>query len=116
MLSVIFVLVIVLRLLAPWRRIQFVAAALVLFFALSLPFSARFPGSIVHSMLRYQGTSGIWGVPAISFITGAERVSHLYQQYGKVILVGALICASFVVRRTSMPLFTQCVLIAFVSL
>ena len=89
-------------------RLRWLAASLVVWIALSLPYLAQEPVLILRTMLGYSGATGLWGLSLASTVLGAN---HFYIPGAKWIALLAAACLPIVTMKRS--LFAQCGLIAF---
>ena len=81
------------------RRAVFLATAALAFFALSLPYAVEFPGIILHSMLKYQSVSDVWGISLLARVGEANDFKVAYVRYGKVVVLAAILAASALIHR-----------------
>ena len=91
-------------------RLKWLAASVVVWFALSLPYIAQEPSLILRSMFGYSGATGLWGLSLISTLHDSSR---MYDPAAKWIALLAAACLPFMMKRR---LFEQCGLIAFLFL
>ncbi|MBZ5676113.1 MAG: hypothetical protein LAP61_17870 [Acidobacteriia bacterium] len=85
-------------------RLKWLAASLVLWLSLSMPYLAQEPLLILRSMLGYSSATGLWGFSLLS--------NHVYDAAKWIALLAAA-CVPLMLKKR---LFEQCGLIAFLFL
>jgi Glycosyltransferase family 87 len=98
------------------KRAVFLAGAIGVFFAGSLPLIIDRPGLIWSHVFGYTPQTGIWGIPRFVAAFGTEMQVQAYAHFAKgvLLLVLGVISVWLNLRRPQPPVVLQCGLLAFV--
>jgi glycosyl transferase family 87 len=100
------------------KKIEFLVALAVAFFALSLPYIAQDPVLVLSRVFGYPSQFGFWGVPRLltlldSALNSARPLTLIYYALGRPASLVAVAWLCWKYRDSPAPLFTRVSLVAF---
>jgi len=103
-----------------WKRrevVQFFVACTGVVSLGSMPYLLQDPWLISRHVLGYASSYGYWGMSrVITMVIPGTETEIAYGQFGRTLTLGLIVLASVMMglRKASVPIFTQCGVIAFV--